>query len=282
MLYDRHLSLVLISSWRHQCSICHSEGLAHIMQDLFGGVVYAGIDTDKHKYPIGKVLFFAWNLQYVSNYDVLFNVWWPSLPLWFFTHFLTGSGRVTFNNHKSYMKAVCAGFIELKTPKFTKKVSRLTSQKSEKLSVFNNVLIIFVRFKLILIWKIRYAVLVTQTRGLISVVNCRALNTTVGRVGSGIILSKDYVITNPRLVPVKPRQARRSACLDSDSVCRWTKRQMYLAYSTILKRWVCEPGNTLLIIPNYMCISMNDQEISRKYHGANWVISSLLIAFACL
>jgi hypothetical protein len=24
------------------------------MQDLFGGVVYAGIDTDKHKYPIGK------------------------------------------------------------------------------------------------------------------------------------------------------------------------------------------------------------------------------------
>ncbi|XP_028399548.1 cytoplasmic polyadenylation element-binding protein 1-like [Dendronephthya gigantea] len=63
----------------------NAEGLAHIMQDLFGGVVYAGIDTDKHKYPIG-------------------------------------SGRVTFNNHKSYMKAVCAGFIELKTPKFTKKV----------------------------------------------------------------------------------------------------------------------------------------------------------------
>ncbi len=36
--------------------------------------------------------------------------------------FFVGSGRVTFNNHKSYMKAVCAGFIELKTPKFTKKV----------------------------------------------------------------------------------------------------------------------------------------------------------------
>ncbi|TRY90236.1 hypothetical protein DNTS_027169 [Danionella cerebrum] len=30
-----------------------AEGLAHIMNDLFGGVVYAGIDTDKHKYPIG-------------------------------------------------------------------------------------------------------------------------------------------------------------------------------------------------------------------------------------
>ena len=24
------------------------------MNDLFDGVVYAGIDTDKHKYPIGK------------------------------------------------------------------------------------------------------------------------------------------------------------------------------------------------------------------------------------
>lgn len=41
----------------------------------FGGVVYAGIDTDKHKYP----------------------------PI--------GSGRVTFNNTKSYMKAVAASFM---------------------------------------------------------------------------------------------------------------------------------------------------------------------------
>ncbi len=31
-----------------------AEGLAYIMNDLFGNVVYAGIDTDKHKYPIGK------------------------------------------------------------------------------------------------------------------------------------------------------------------------------------------------------------------------------------
>ncbi|XP_019626156.1 PREDICTED: cytoplasmic polyadenylation element-binding protein 1-like [Branchiostoma belcheri] len=63
----------------------NAERLANIMNDLFGGVVYAGIDTDKHKYPIG-------------------------------------SGRVTFGNHKSYMKAVQAAFIEIKTPKFTKKV----------------------------------------------------------------------------------------------------------------------------------------------------------------
>ena len=38
-----------------------------IFNELFGGVVYAGLDTDKHKYPIG-------------------------------------SGRVTFNNPNSYMK----------------------------------------------------------------------------------------------------------------------------------------------------------------------------------
>jgi len=63
----------------------NAEGLCKIFEDLFGGVVYAGIDTDKYKYPIG-------------------------------------SARVTFNNFKSYMKAVSAAFIEIKTPKFTKKV----------------------------------------------------------------------------------------------------------------------------------------------------------------
>jgi len=63
----------------------NAEGLCNIFNDLFGGVVYAGIDTDKYKYPIG-------------------------------------SARVTFNNFRSYMKAVSAAFIEIKTPKFTKKV----------------------------------------------------------------------------------------------------------------------------------------------------------------
>ena len=58
---------------------------APIMNDLFGGVVYAGIDTDRYKYPIG-------------------------------------SGRVTFGNQRSFMKAVKAGFVEIKTPKFSKKV----------------------------------------------------------------------------------------------------------------------------------------------------------------
>ncbi len=63
-----------------------AEGLAHIMDDLFGGVLYAGIHTNPtYKYP-------------------------------------TGSGCVTFNNKHSYMKAVAAAFIDIKTPKFTKKV----------------------------------------------------------------------------------------------------------------------------------------------------------------
>ncbi|XP_055846307.1 cytoplasmic polyadenylation element-binding protein 1-B-like [Episyrphus balteatus] len=62
-----------------------AEGLAKIMNDMFDGVVYAGIDTDKYKYPIG-------------------------------------SGRVTFNNSRSYMKAVSAGFIKIKTTIFTKTI----------------------------------------------------------------------------------------------------------------------------------------------------------------
>ena len=37
----------------------------------------------------------------------------------------TGSGRVTFSNKKSYMRAVQAAFIEIKTPKFTKKVGEV-------------------------------------------------------------------------------------------------------------------------------------------------------------
>lgn len=63
----------------------NAEGLATIFSDLFSGVVYAGIDTDKHRYPIG-------------------------------------SGRVTFDNRSSYMKAVAAAFVEIKCQKFTKKV----------------------------------------------------------------------------------------------------------------------------------------------------------------
>lgn len=40
----------------------------------------------------------------------------------------SGSGRVTFNNQRSYLKAVSAAFVEIKTPKFTKKVGEVKLQ----------------------------------------------------------------------------------------------------------------------------------------------------------
>lgn len=49
--------------------------------------IILGIDTDKYKYPIG-------------------------------------SGRVTFDNPTSYLKAISAAFIEIRTSKFTKKVTK--------------------------------------------------------------------------------------------------------------------------------------------------------------
>ena len=62
-----------------------AQALAMVFNDLFGGVIYAGLDTDKYKSPIG-------------------------------------SGRVTFDNTDSYMRAVAAAFIEIKTSRFSKKV----------------------------------------------------------------------------------------------------------------------------------------------------------------
>jgi len=63
----------------------NAQSLALIFNDLFGNVVFAGLDTDKYKYPIG-------------------------------------SGRVTFSSTKSFRKAVNSAFIEIKTPRFQKKI----------------------------------------------------------------------------------------------------------------------------------------------------------------
>lgn len=65
-----------------------AKGLAQIMDDIFKGVIYAGIDTDKFKYPLG-------------------------------------SGRVTFNNHESYIKAISTAFIEVQTSKFKCKIFQI-------------------------------------------------------------------------------------------------------------------------------------------------------------
>ena len=60
-----------------------AQELATVFNDLFGGVICARLDTDKFKYP-------------------------------------NGSGRVTFSNRLSYMKAVGAASIGIKTPRFRK------------------------------------------------------------------------------------------------------------------------------------------------------------------
>lgn len=61
--------------------------LYSIMEELYGNVVFVGIDTDKHKYPIG-------------------------------------SGRVTFSNHNSYFRAIESAFLEIRTSKFCKFLMR--------------------------------------------------------------------------------------------------------------------------------------------------------------
>ncbi|XP_066524046.1 cytoplasmic polyadenylation element-binding protein 1a isoform X2 [Hoplias malabaricus] len=89
----------------------NAEALAHIMEELFGGVTYAGIDTDKHKYPIGLPFSCHTQSKYYGHYfKVIYDM------------FFAGSGRVTFRNQKSYLKAVNAAFVEIKNAKFTKKV----------------------------------------------------------------------------------------------------------------------------------------------------------------
>lgn len=48
--------------------------------------------------------------------------WGRGLGVMLVVWLLPGSGRVTFNNQRSYLKAVTAAFVEIKTTKFTKKV----------------------------------------------------------------------------------------------------------------------------------------------------------------
>ncbi|CAL8087333.1 unnamed protein product [Calicophoron daubneyi] len=62
-----------------------AEALVTIMNDLFGNVVFAALDTDKYKYPIG-------------------------------------SGRVVFSSYKSFVRAVTANFVDVRTPKFIKTI----------------------------------------------------------------------------------------------------------------------------------------------------------------
>ena len=56
----------------------------------------------------------------LSIFLVKFSLYAFFLQIIFFI--FSGSGRVTFNNNRSFMKAVQASFIEIRSPKFTKKV----------------------------------------------------------------------------------------------------------------------------------------------------------------
>ncbi|XP_021420731.2 cytoplasmic polyadenylation element-binding protein 1a isoform X1 [Oncorhynchus mykiss] len=113
----------------------NAEALAFIMNNLFGGVMYSGIDTDKHKYPIG-------------------------------------SGRVTFNNQRSYLKAVSAAFVEIKTPKFTKKG-------------WINALICLLRFRSTPTWRTPRAKCVTDNQGPSSAETWPASSTSAALAGTG-------------------------------------------------------------------------------------------------
>lgn len=52
----------------------NAEALASIMNDLFGGVMYAGIDTDKHKYPIGERVSFSFCERHMPKENVFLYV----------------------------------------------------------------------------------------------------------------------------------------------------------------------------------------------------------------
>ncbi|EFO20716.1 cytoplasmic polyadenylation element binding protein 3 [Loa loa] len=62
-----------------------AQVLFSIMRDVYGDVLFVGIDTDRQKYPIG-------------------------------------SARVTFSTQSAYFRAIESGYLEIHTSKFTKKV----------------------------------------------------------------------------------------------------------------------------------------------------------------
>lgn len=55
----------------------------------------------------------------------------------FVLSYIPGSGRITFNNQKSFLEAVRSGFIEIETPKFVKKVSYLRGKNLTWFSIID-------------------------------------------------------------------------------------------------------------------------------------------------
>ena len=109
------------------------------------------------------------------------------------------------------MKAVQAGFIEIKTSKFTKKVNILLTLKTFSVYPRNgNYLsfLLYLRFKWILTWKIHCAAFVIGLLVHTSVVTSTASSTTVALAGNGNTLWMRLPITARS--PVPPSQVAHS------------------------------------------------------------------------
>lgn len=91
----RHVSLECRCVCTDQLNISISVELAMIMDRLYGGVCYAGIDTDPElKYP-------------------------------------KGAGRVAFSNQQSYIAAISARFVQLQHGDIDKRVSNATEGRKD-------------------------------------------------------------------------------------------------------------------------------------------------------
>ena len=101
-----------------------------IMDRLYGGVCYAGIDTDPElKYPKVSELFVCEeSIKSIRKY--LFQ----------------GAGRVAFSNQQSYIAAISARFVQLQHGEIDKRVEvgRMKIIESEKYLFFEHFLFFFI------------------------------------------------------------------------------------------------------------------------------------------
>lgn len=101
-----------------------AKGLAQIMDDVFQGVIYAGMNKiinwcdSARASKVNKEQICANFLKYfLLISDIGIDTDKFKYPL--------GSGRVTFSNQESYVKAISTAFIEVQTSKFKCKVFQI-------------------------------------------------------------------------------------------------------------------------------------------------------------
>lgn len=97
------------SSFANMIWICPTVELAMIMDRLYGGVCYAGIDTDPElKYP---------KVRSIKLLVFLFELWYNNVIF-----LQQGAGRVAFSNQQSYIAAISARFVQLQHGDIDKRV----------------------------------------------------------------------------------------------------------------------------------------------------------------